>query len=176
MCPQYLHESRHLHALNRVRGNKGRFVNHGNEDAEDNPSDQVVSSSPPTALASAPNSAYGSPVKRARKEAEAVPLAAQPGAQDFASAFADALLPELRTEPPVRNVTNYVTRMDSVDSEDSSFTTQHSCESYESYGEQVDDNSVLGRCASLNQLLTDESVDDLVAFMWEQSYKSMETS
>jgi len=31
---KYLHESRHKHALNRVRGQKGRFVNHMTTDSE----------------------------------------------------------------------------------------------------------------------------------------------
>ena len=48
VCAQYLHESRHNHAINRVRGNKGRFVNFiGDEepDAEATPTRTAVVSS-----------------------------------------------------------------------------------------------------------------------------------
>jgi len=41
---QYLHESRHRHALNRIRGQKGRFVNLGDSEG----------SSPPTPSSSLP--------------------------------------------------------------------------------------------------------------------------
>ncbi len=46
---QYLHESRHLHALNRVRGDKGRFVNIGDSSAPSEPAsrDGITESPPP---------------------------------------------------------------------------------------------------------------------------------
>ena len=38
---QYLHESRHLHAVNRVRGEKGRFVNQEDFDISDQDLEQI---------------------------------------------------------------------------------------------------------------------------------------